>query len=183
MKWQLGAQMKYGVGTIFLLLLMSNSPAFAADEFSVIRCNSDIPKSLLGRAGFNGVAADVEHLHTDLGLKDMGADGISDKIIEISWMICGKEFMLLEDDRAVVRDVLQLPPHSKSAPEFIGTCTRNGTKISDAVVAILELRDEAESLPAKTAWEIDEKNVKFIKLSTEGLACPHSGIITADGGL
>lgn len=175
--------MKFGVGTIFLLLLMCHNPAFAADEFSAIRCNSDIPKSLLGQAGFNEVAADVEHLHTDLGLKDLGADGISDKIIEISWMICGKEFMLLEDDRTVVRDVLQFPLHSKNAPEFIGTCMRNGTKISDAVVAILSLKTEGESLPAEIAWEIDEKNVKFIKLSTEGLACPRNGIITADGGL
>jgi hypothetical protein len=38
-------------------------------------------------------------------------------------------------------------------------------------------------LPAVIAWKIDEKQVKFVKLETEGLRCSRDGIITADGGL
>jgi len=33
------------------------------------------------------------------------------------------------------------------------------------------------------AWKIDDKQMKFVKLETEGLRCSRDGIITADGGL
>jgi hypothetical protein len=37
-------------------------------------------------------------------------------------------------------------------------------------------------LPAKAAWKIEENAAKFVALSSTGLSCPRSGIITADGG-
>jgi hypothetical protein len=37
-------------------------------------------------------------------------------------------------------------------------------------------------LPAVAAWKIDEKQVKFVELKTEGLRCSRDGIVTADGG-
>jgi len=40
-----------------------------------------------------------------------------------------------------------------------------------------------ETLPAVVAWKIDEKQMKFVKLETEGLRCSRDGISTADGGL
>jgi hypothetical protein len=39
-----------------------------------------------------------------------------------------------------------------------------------------------ESLSAVRAWKIDEKQMKFVELETEGLRCSRSGLITADGG-
>jgi hypothetical protein len=38
-------------------------------------------------------------------------------------------------------------------------------------------------LPAVTAWKIDQQHARFVKLSSEGLLCPRSGIYTIDGGL
>ncbi len=92
--------------------------------------------------------------------------------------------MLLEN-KSVVRDVLKVPPHSKSSPEFIGTCEMNGKETQTVVVAILDNEKQigAPTLPAKVAWKIDEKKMKFVSLPTDGLRCPRSGISTLDGGL
>jgi hypothetical protein len=82
-------------------------------------------------------------------------------------MICGKEFMVLEDNRTnAFRDVLQIPPHSKSNPEFQGRCKLKGKLMPESVVAILRDQGGQDELPADAAWRIDEKVIKFIKVST-----------------
>ncbi len=83
----------------------------------------------------------------------------------------------------------------------LGLKDLGGTEISDRIfliswqicgeeyvlpgTAIGVLKDEAgvELLPATTAWKIDDKQVKFVKLQTEGLRCSRDGINTSDGGL
>ena len=67
--------------------------------------------------------------------------------------------MLLQD-RSIVRDVLKVPPHSKTSPEFLGACEVNGKENKDLVVAILDNEKEsgASALPAKVAWKVDQKN-------------------------
>ena len=102
-----------------------------------------------------------------LDLKDLG----------VSWMICGKEFMVLEDNRTnAFRDVLQIPPHSKSNPEFEGRCKLKGKLMPDSVVAILRDQSGHNELPADAAWRIDKKVIKLIKVSTDGMLCPRDGI-------
>jgi hypothetical protein len=130
----------------------------------------------------NERVAVIENRHKDLGLKDLGGSDITDALDSISWVICGKEYMLLQDHHSVVRDVLKVPEHSKSAPEFIGECKINGTRMPGVIVAILNNEAGKATLSAKTAWKIDDKEAKFITLSTAGLSCPRDGIITADGG-
>src|SRR6202030_2734439 len=107
---------------------------------------------------------------------------ISDRLNCISWLICGSEFMFLEE-RDIVRDVLKAPPHSKTSPEFLGMCEMNGKESKDIVVAILDNEKEpgAKMLPAKVAWKIDQKKMKFIPLPVERLSCPRHGIFTTDG--
>ncbi len=53
----------------------------------------------------------------------------------------------------------------------------------DVVVAILDGTRAGDPLPALSAWRIDQQHAKFIKISTDGLLCPRSGIYTVDGGL
>jgi hypothetical protein len=173
--------------SIFLLvtgLLVTN--AFGgSDGFIGIKCGSDIPKALIGKRMSNETVVVLEKRHADLGLKDLGADEISDRLNSISWLICGSEFMFLED-RDIVRDVLKVPPHSKTSPEFLGMmCEINGKESKDIVVAILDDEKEpgANMLPAKVAWKIDQKKVKFVPIPVEGLRCPRNGIFTTDGGL
>jgi hypothetical protein len=169
---------------IFASLFFFHS-AFADDGFSAIRCGGDdVAKALIGKKMSNERVVDLEKRHEDLGLKDLGATEISDRLSCISWLICGSEFMLLQDN-STVRDVLKVPAHSKKSPLFIGACEMNGKETKAIVVAILNTETEsgAATLTAKIAWKIDEKKTKFVSLSAEGLRCPRSGIITLDGGL
>jgi len=174
--------MKKILGIVILLLLFC-SAAHALDGFEAVQCGSDIPKALLGKRSSDEPVAAIEGRHKALSLKDLGASEISDRLSAISWLICGNEFMLLEDNRSVVHDVLQFPPHSKSSPAFLGTCQVKGQKVPEIIVAVLDNKAGMENLPAKDAWKVDEKTAKFVKMPTDGLQCPRSGIITADGGL
>jgi hypothetical protein len=175
--------MKLGILLLVTRLLVTN--AFGgSDGFSGIQCGSDIPTALTGKRMSNERIAELEKRHADLGLKDLGASEISERLSCISWLICGSEFMLLEDE-SFVRDVLKVPPHSKTSPLFIGTCEMNGKESKDIRVAILDNEKEtnANALTAKVAWKIDQKKMKFVSLPVEGLRCPRSGVITSDGGL
>jgi hypothetical protein len=155
----------------------------APDGFDAIQCGADIPKALLGKTLRNEKVSVLEARHKAIGLKDLGAMEISDRVFAISWLVCGQEFMLLQDKRDVVRDVLPVPTHSKANPEYIGTCSVNGKELSGQMVAILENEKGNGDLPAKAAWKIDEAKARFVKVPETGLRCPRDGIITADGGL
>ena len=82
-----------------------------------------------------------------------------------------------------MRDVLKFPKHSKDSPQFIGSCQANGQKVPGTVIGVLTEEPGVEMLSAVAAWKIDEKQIKFVELQTEGLRCSRDGIITADGGL
>ena len=81
-----------------------------------------------------------------------------------------------------VCDVIKVPPHSKTAPFFMGSCELNGKESKDTFVAILdnEKATDASTLPAKVAWKIDEKK-KFVSVPVEGLRCSRTtGVSTED---
>jgi hypothetical protein len=164
-----------------VVLLGCGNVARASDGFGAVRCGSDIPKTLIGRAVSNERDVEIEGRHKDLGLKDLGGSDISDRLFLASWRICGDEYQLLEE-KDIVRDALKFPTHSKDAPEFIGTCRIHGKQMPDTIIAILENRKGVEALPATAAWKIDKAGKRLIKLSVEGLLCPRDGVITSDGG-
>ena len=174
--------MKLGILLLVTSLLITN--AFGgSDGFNGVQCGSDIPKALTGKRMSNEPIVELEKRHADLGLKDLGADEISDRLSCISWLICGSEYLLLEDE-SFVRDVLKVPPHSKTSPLFIGACEMNGRESKDILVAILDNeKTDASTLAAKVAWKIDQKKMKFVSVPVEGLRCPRSGVNTLDGGL
>ncbi len=152
------------------------------DGLDSVRCGSDVRKALLGRKMSNEKVVVLEERHKDLGLKDLGGSEISDSLFLISWRICGEEYALLEE-KDVVRDVLKFPEHSKASPQFVGSCQLDGHDLPGSAVGVLKNEDGVKMLPAVVAWKIDEKQMKFVKLQTEGLRCSRDGIITADGGL
>ena len=170
---------------IFMLVLplFCRSSICGADGFDSVRCGFDVGKALLGRKMSNEKAVAIEERHKDLGLKDLGGTEISDRLFLISWRICGEEYVLLEDQKNVVRDVLKFPKHSKDAPEFIGSCQLNGHDLPGTAIGVLKDEAGVELLPATTAWKIDDKQVKFVKLQTERLRCSRDRINTSDGGL
>jgi hypothetical protein len=173
-----------GIVAIFVLVLplFCGSSICDADGFDSVRCGSDVRKALLGRKMSNENIVLLEARHKDLGLKDLGGQEISDRLFLISWQICGEEYVLLED-QDFVRDVLKFPKHSKDSPEFIGSCQLNGHDVPGLAIGVLKNEDGVKILPAVIAWKIDDKQMKFVKLQTEGLRCSRDGIITTDGGL
>jgi len=161
---------------ILIATLMASSHAFARDGFEKVRCDGDIAKALTGQRGANEPVVATEGRHKDLRLKDLGASDF-DKFSLVSWLICGREFMVLEDNHTnVFRDVLEIPPHSKSNPEFQGSCKLKGKLMPESVVAILRDQEGQQELPADAAWRIDEKAVKFVKIPTDDMLCPRDGI-------
>jgi hypothetical protein len=150
-----------------------------ADEFKKVGCGTDIPKALIGQRASNEPVVVTEKKYRALGLKDVGADEISDSLSAVVWQICGAEFVLLVD-RNLVRDALPFPPHSKRSPVFLGTCQVNGRDLSDVFFGILDGAAATESLPVQLAWKINQQRAKFVKASIEGLVCPRSGIYAVD---
>jgi len=120
---------------VLILVLFCTSTICAADGFDSVRCGSDVRKALLGRKMPNEKIAVLEERHKDLGLKDLGASEISDRLSVISWRICGEEYVLLED-QDVVRDVLKFPKHSKESPGFIGSCQLNGRDVPGTAIGV-----------------------------------------------
>jgi len=165
------------------LLLVCGEALCAPDGFNDVRCGADIPRALRGRIMSNETVVTIENRHQDLGLADLGADELEQGWSLVSWRICGGEYMLLEDNRFSVRDILKIPPHSRSMPESSGPCTMNGAAIPGVVVAILDRKGGGADLPATVAWRVDQRQGKFIPVPTTGLLCSRSGIITVDGGL
>ena len=167
---------------IVALSLFCGSGVCDADGFDSVRCGSDVRKALLGRKMSNEAIAVLEERHKDLGLKDLGASEILDRLSVISWRICGEEYVLLED-KDIVRDVLEFPKHSRDAPAFIGSCQLDGHNLPGTAIGVLKNENGEKILPAVSAWKIDDKQMKFVELKTEGLRCSRDEIITADGGL
>src|SRR5213075_977960 len=128
-----------GIVAILALVfpLFCGSSICNADGFDSVRCGSDVRKALLGRKMPNETIVVLEERHKDLGLKDLGASEISDRVSVISWRICGEEYVLLED-QDVVRDVLKFPNHSKESPAFIGSCQLNGRDVPGTAIGILK---------------------------------------------
>jgi hypothetical protein len=166
-------------GLIVALLCVTR--LYAGDGFESVRCGSDIRKALIGRKTSNERVVVIEARHKDLGLKDLGAEEISDSLNLVFWLICGEEYAVLEDGD-VVRDALKIPKHSKESPEFVGSCQLNGKDLPDYAVGVAKDEAGAETLPVVSAWKIDEKQKKFVELKTEGLRCSRDGISSADGG-
>lgn len=172
-------------------LLLSNT-APAQEAFEAIRCDTDIPKAIIGKVMPSGRVIVIEEKYRNIGLKGEGGSVISDTLFMSGWTICGTEYELLIDRNNVVRDAI-LHVHSERKPGFVGICEINGQRTTDTIVAVLDIPVPVEAplryapndstlVPVIAAWRIDEKRARFIKLSVGHLRCPRNGIFTQDGG-
>jgi hypothetical protein len=167
---------------VLAVIFFATANAATADEFQTIKCGGDIPKAMIGQRSGNERVVVTEKKYPALGLKHLGSDEISGDLSSIDWRICGTEYTTLVRRGGAVADVIPIPPHSKQSPAFTGTCQLRGKDLPDLIFAILNRSKDAENLPALNAWKIDQEAAKFVRMSTEGLLCPKSGIYTADGG-
>jgi len=179
---RLDATIMHKTACCTLVLLLASVDVHALDGFEKVQCGSDIPKALIGQRTSEEPVAAIESRHAALGLKNLGGSEVSDRLFSASWQICGKEFALILDDHSVIRDALQFPPHSRSAPGFMGSCKAGERKVPGTIIAVLKDEAGTDLLGAEAAWKIDEKGAKFVTLPTDGLRCPRDGIFTADGG-
>ncbi|MCP4617250.1 MAG: hypothetical protein GY844_12560 [Bradyrhizobium sp.] len=154
-----------------------------ADEFQKVKCGSDIPKAIIGQHSSSEKVVKTEAKHRALGLKHLGADEVSNQLSSINYLICGAEFVLLVDRKDIVRDVIAFPSHSKKSPAFSGVCQVNGRDLPDVFVGVLNGEGAGDMLPVLSAWKIDQRGAKFVKISGDGLRCSRSGIYTVDGGM
>ncbi len=164
-----------------------------ADEFSDVRCGEEVIRALIGKPVRNGRAVAIEAAHHDIGLQHTGASEVNHGLSLVGWKICGIEYQLLQAKR--VHDAIQFPSHSRRQPAFLGTCTLNGKRLPDAVLAVLDnpeprgpteppySPEDTTPLAAIAAWRVDEAHLRLIKLPTEGLQCPRGEIFTVDGGM
>src|SRR3982751_5972962 len=101
----------------FSSLSFLHSVFAGSDGFNDIRCGADdVAKALIAEKMSNEKIVDLEKRHEDLGLTDLGATEVSDRLSCMSWLICGSEFMLLQHN-LIIRDVIKVPVHSKN-PRF-----------------------------------------------------------------
>ena len=170
------------IACVLASIFFASAQAAIADEFQKVRCGSDIPKALIGQRSSNERIVVLENRNRKLGLKHLGADETSDQLSSINWLICGAEFIVLEDRQGRVRDVLPFPAHSRRSPAFSGICQLDGRDLPDVFVGVLNGEGATDSLPVLSAWKIDQKNAKFVKASSEGLRCPRNAIYSVDGG-
>ncbi len=168
---------------LLALICLAAGSSVRAGEFSKVQCGADIAKALIGRRSTNERVVVTEKRYEKLGLKHLGADQISDNLSSVDWRICGAEYSLLVDRRNIIGDAIAVPAHSKQAPAFSGLCKRGGKELPDIIFAILDGTHAGDPLPATVAWKIDQPHAKFVKIATDGLLCPRSGIYTVDGGL
>jgi hypothetical protein len=184
--------MKLLFGALIGLILLSGS-AQARDAFDAVKCGSDIPKALIGKAMPDGTAVKIEDAHKAIGLKDEGADEINDNLQMVAWTICGVSYDMLISNGGHIYDVLAFPPHARQTPEFSGTCQRNGKDIPGTIYAVLDNKNGFDPdpthhsaagppLPAIAAWRIDETKRKFVAEPIAGLLCSRWGVFTVDGG-
>ena len=172
-----------GAVRALVVVAMSIAPScWAGDAFDAVKCDGDVAKALAGRKIGNEAVAKIEQRHSAIGLKDEGAEEISDALSYQAWTICGASYHMLEKGGAI-RDVVRAD-HSKQNPSFLGTCRIEGKATPYQVFAILDANDakDASSLAASQAWRIDEPGARFVHIDTKGLTCPRDGIATADGG-
>ena len=168
---------------LLALICLATGQTVRADEFAKLQCGTDIAKALIGQRSVNERVVVTEKKYVKLGLKHLGADEISDNLSSINWLICGAEYIVLVDRRNMIGDAMAWPAHSKQSPAFSGICRRGGKDLPDVIVGILDAARAGDPLPALSAWKIDQQHAKFVKIPTEGLLCPRSGITTVDGGL
>jgi hypothetical protein len=181
-----------GYGTIAVLsatalaitcAAVDTSPCSASDAFGNLSCGPAIEASLISRTMPPGSNSSMEFKFKSIGLRILGSTQLSEDLYSQSFIVCGREFMIIVNNKHRILDAISIPNHSREAPESIGRCEANGKTTKYEIVAVLDNSDPSQSmLPAKFARVIDLDRGHFQGVSLDNLKCSRDGIFTADGG-
>lgn len=159
---------------VFVVLSSCSTLSFAADtHFRGINCKSDLTKLMQGRSFPNEAVNAIEAKHRDLSLESLGSNVIetsNDPINLSSWLVCGREYLLLEK-KAVVRDVLASPFPNAEPQSEISRCVVDGRPDPRMVVWFTLDQNTEKTKLASQAWVVDDKKLKFVKLTAKVIQC------------
>ena len=136
-------------------MLLRSSPGQGRVRTSPLRW--DIAKALIGQRVSNERIVVLEARHKDLQLKDLGATDGSGGVTTISWSICGRVFVLLEQDSdpATVYDAIEAQTPSADDLLLAGSCKLNGKEMNDSVTAVLNWPPGSNPLKLRVPGEQD----------------------------
>ena len=162
----------YLLALLLALELLPTSAVATEEGFDGITCQTNIPSALIGRRMPNGPVVNDEARHKGIGLKDNGAFGIEpeDPWTLISWEICGREYQVLER-KDIVRDVLASPLPAGGPQSKIASCTVDGRRLPGVAIVFVEIDDEKWPKPVKHAWLIDNKAIRFQRITGSEIVC------------
>jgi hypothetical protein len=163
--------------TLPLFLLLSTPRASAADEFESVRCGADVVKAVVGRKMSRTTVSALESAHKDLGLKNLGGDGMpEDPYSLVEWQLCQSVVVFLVDHRSrrgVITDAVVLPDDLKDLPQALpgADCQRQGKLAEQELFVLLDKGPRTARAPARKAWRIDLTSMKFVGVASDGLSC------------
>ena len=147
---------------LLAFIFLASGPVAHADAFQKVKCGSDIPKALIGQHASNDRVAVLEQKSRALGLKDLGADEISDRLSSVNWQICGAEFILL-----IGRSKFSVPRCAAVAGAFQALTGLRGhlpgqgpgsSPMSSSPSWMA--RPRQEYFPVQAAWKIDQQQAE-----------------------
>lgn len=153
---------------VFLAMALSGNLARGAETwFDGIKCDSKIEAVLIGRAMPNGKVDAIEKKHKSLNLKLNWSDGMEadgDPWTLSSWMICGKEYLLL-NRKNVTKDLLVSPQNLPNHKFTLGTCKSQGKLIPGTSVFFAPTQDKAGPKLFDRIWTIEDGKLNGGKLT------------------
>ena len=156
---------------LLLAALLVPVIGFASEaSFGGLTCKDPLEKVLVGRKVPSGRASAIEAQYKSLGLKALSGFGGKGEPFGLSWwLICGKEHVLLDVD-LTVRAVLVSPFPPGSPESSLASCVADSIKI-DLAVVFSPSRTTTWPRPIASAWQVDEKNFKFVPVNVSKISC------------
>ncbi len=139
------------------------------EDWNGIQCGSDIAKALVGRKLHDAPVAETEKKYAPLGLKDLGADEVTEGLNIVAWQVCGAVVLVLTTG-TLVKDALALPVSANKSPPLLSDCTLSGKKL-EHVLPLFKSGDDGKAGAVEQAWAVNLTTQKFVVQETAGLLC------------
>lgn len=155
------------------VIFLSATSAKAVESFDDITCQSISASTFIGRHMPSELVKLTEARYTSIGLKIIGAFGMEiegDPWTQISWEVCGQEYLLLEQS-GIVKDALVSPVSPGGPKSEIGSCSANGLNLQEIAIIFVESNDKHWPKSVKNAWLINDKTIKFEKIEGNEIIC------------
>ncbi|MBN2317913.1 MAG: hypothetical protein JXR49_02500 [Acidobacteria bacterium] len=158
---------------LVMLFAVAGTPGLAGEvKFDGISCQSDIAKALIGRYMPNEAIFKTKAKYPNLRLTYLGGFGMpEDPYFLGTWVICGTEYLILENPSSIVQDVLKSPIPYTSARSTFADCTAEKGQRWPMAIIFQPITAGKPPLLVQKIWEIDESKIKFRSVSDGNFSC------------